>query len=99
VENYGVAATGIARQLGISTSGVSKILTRKFVYLVKGALSSMGTGENAARPVNRVAESCLERGVFISGFVPNTLRIAPALTIGEAECDAALAEIDRDCCF
>jgi taurine--2-oxoglutarate transaminase len=65
---------------------------------------SMGTGDLAAWPVNRVTESCLERGVFIGGFVPNTLRIAPPLTISEAECDEAiaaldeaLAELDRDC--
>ena len=65
---------------------------------------TMGAGDVSAWPVNRIAASCLERGVYISGFVPNTLRIAPPLTVTEAECDeaiaaldAALGELDADC--
>ena len=56
--------------------------------------NTMGTGDVDGWPVNRIAAACLERGVYISGFVPNTLRIAPPLTVTEAECDEAIAALD-----
>jgi taurine--2-oxoglutarate transaminase len=77
-----------------------KRTAERFVPDDRGA---MGPGDVAAWPVNRIAASCLERGVFVSGFVPNTLRIAPPLNVTERECDeavtaldAALAELDAD---
>ncbi len=66
--------------------------------------NTMGTGDVEAWPANRIAAACLERGVYIGGFLPNTLRIAPPLNVTEAECDeaiaaldAALDELDQDC--
>lgn len=56
---------------------------------------TMGTGDVAAWPVHRVAASCLEQGVYINGFVPNTLRIAPPLICTEEHVDEALAALDH----
>jgi putative transposase len=39
VENYGVGVAEVARQVGISTSGVSKILTRTLFTLVNSVIS------------------------------------------------------------
>jgi taurine--2-oxoglutarate transaminase len=54
----------------------------------------MGAGDLSRWPVNMVSEHCLEQGVFVGGFAPNTLRIAPALNVTEAECDVFLEALD-----
>ena len=49
-------------------------------------------------------QKSLEKGVIIGGFVPNTLRFGPPLTITEEEIDKgmeavdyALTELDKHC--
>ena len=60
------------------------------------------TGAISEQPNNVVAAECAARGVFLGGFVPNTIKVAPPFTItddeidlGLAAFDAALDEIDR----
>jgi hypothetical protein len=52
VENYGVAVAEVARQVGISTFGVSKILSR----------TCLTSQQRPARP------SCVDRDIFIALF-------------------------------
>lgn len=56
--------------------------------------NSMGEGDVASWPVNVVARHGLERGVYMSGFVPNTLRLGPPLTASREECDEAMEALD-----
>lgn len=58
-------------------------------------------GELSEQPNNLIARECAARGVFLGGFVPNTIKVAPPFTVSEAEIDtglgafdAALAELD-----
>lgn len=59
-------------------------------------------GDLSATPNNVVAAECAKRGVFLGGFVPNTIKVAPPFTILDEEIqlalgafDEALAEVDR----
>ena len=59
-------------------------------------------GDLSATPNNVVAAECAKRGVFLGGFVPNTIKVAPPFTVTDAEIevglaafDAALDEVDR----
>ena len=59
-------------------------------------------GDIAGTPNNVVAAECAKRGVFLGGFVPNTIKVAPPFTVTDAEIevglaafDAALDEVDR----
>ena len=59
-------------------------------------------GDLSVTPNNVVAAECAKRGVFLGGFVPNTIKVAPPFTVTDAEIevglaafDAALDEIDR----
>jgi len=61
-------------------------------------------GDISSYPSEIVSRKGLEKGVIIGGFVPNTLRIGPALNITEDEInigiealDYALTEIDKMC--
>ena len=38
-------------------------------------------GDNSDFPVRTVLGKCLEKGVLLGGFVPNTLRIGASLTV------------------
>lgn len=65
---------------------------------------NMGAGDIAEWPAQQVTRHCIARGVFITGFVPNTLRLGPPLTItdeeldeGLAALDSALSELDKAC--
>jgi len=63
--------------------------------------STRFVGELSDHPNNVIARECAARGVFLGGFVPNTIKVAPPFTVSEDEIDtglrafdAALAEID-----
>jgi taurine--2-oxoglutarate transaminase len=51
-------------------------------------------GDLAGTPNNVVAAECAKRGVFLGGFVPNTIKVAPPFTILDSEIDTALAAFD-----
>jgi taurine--2-oxoglutarate transaminase len=51
-------------------------------------------GDLTDHPNNVVARECAARGVFLGGFVPNTIKVGPPFTISEAEIDAGLAAFD-----
>ncbi|MFO0447981.1 MAG: hypothetical protein ACK52I_04715, partial [Pseudomonadota bacterium] len=51
-------------------------------------------GDLPDHPNNVVARECAARGVFLGGFVPNTIKVGPPFTISEAEIDAGLAAFD-----
>lgn len=52
------------------------------------------TGDLASHPNNLVAAECAARGVFLGGFVPNTIKLAPPFTIEEEEIDQAMDAFD-----
>ncbi|NNL99987.1 MAG: aminotransferase class III-fold pyridoxal phosphate-dependent enzyme, partial [Gammaproteobacteria bacterium] len=52
------------------------------------------TGDLSRNPNNIVAAECAKRGVFLGGFVPNTIKCAPPFTILEAEIDLAMDALD-----
>ena len=61
-------------------------------------------GDVSQHPNNIIASECAKRGVFLGGFVPNTIKVGPPLTITPPEIDAgleafdeALSEVDRLC--
>jgi taurine--2-oxoglutarate transaminase len=51
-------------------------------------------GDNSHFPVRTVLGKCLERGVLLGGFVPNTLRIGASLTVSREDMDRALDALD-----
>lgn len=51
-------------------------------------------GELGEQPNNLIARECAARGVFLGGFVPNTIKVAPPFTVSEDEIDAGLAAFD-----
>ena len=55
---------------------------------------AMGTGDISKWAVNIVEMKALEKGVRVAGFVPNCLRIGPALTITKEEIDKAIEALD-----
>ena len=52
------------------------------------------TGDLSAQPNQVVAAECAKRGVFLGGFVPNTIKVGPPYTIEEVEIDEALRVFD-----
>jgi taurine--2-oxoglutarate transaminase len=59
-------------------------------------------GDIASHPNHVIARECAKRGLYLGGFVPNTIKVAPPFTITEEEIDfgigvfdEALAVIDR----
>jgi len=52
------------------------------------------TGDISNYPVNIIQSKCLEKGVLYSGFVPNTLRIAPPLNTNEEDLDTAIEALE-----
>lgn len=51
-------------------------------------------GAIAEQPNNVVAAECAARGVFLGGFVPNTIKVAPPFTISDEEIEAGLSVFD-----
>jgi len=52
------------------------------------------TDNPANKPVAVVLNKCLEKGVLLGGFVPNTLRIGASLTISKEDMDKAIDALD-----
>ncbi len=53
------------------------------------------TGAIAEEPNNLVGRECARRGLFLGGFVPNTIKVGPPFTITEAEIDFAMGVFDE----
>ena len=53
------------------------------------------TGDLGENPNNIVAAECAKEGVFLGGFVPNTIKCGPPYTITESEIDFAMAAFDK----
>ncbi|MDX2222653.1 MAG: aminotransferase class III-fold pyridoxal phosphate-dependent enzyme [Rhodospirillaceae bacterium] len=51
-------------------------------------------GDLSRHPNAIVGAECAKRGVFLGGFVPNTIKVGPPFTITEAEIDRAMAAFD-----
>jgi taurine--2-oxoglutarate transaminase len=51
-------------------------------------------GDTSNDPNNIIARECAARGVFLGGFVPNTIKVGPPFTITEEEIDAAITALD-----
>jgi taurine--2-oxoglutarate transaminase len=52
-------------------------------------------GDVSQNPNNLVAAECFKRGVYLGGFVPNTIKVAPPFTITEGEIDFAMEALDH----
>ena len=52
------------------------------------------TGDLSGTPTRVIAREAAKRGVFLTGFVPNTIKVAPPLTVTTAEIDQALEAFD-----
>ena len=52
------------------------------------------TGDLSKNPNNVVGMECAKHGVFLGGFVPNTIKVGPPFTITEDEIDAGIAAFD-----
>ena len=57
------------------------------------------TGDISDYPVNIMQSKCLEKNVLYSGFVPNTLRIAPPLNTTEKDIDVAIEALEYGLAF
>jgi taurine--2-oxoglutarate transaminase len=44
--------------------------------------------------VRIILDKCLEKGVLLGGFVPNTLRIGASLTVSREDMDKAIDALD-----
>jgi taurine--2-oxoglutarate transaminase len=51
-------------------------------------------GDVSKNPTGIVASKCIEKGVLLGGFVPNTLRIGASLTVCKADMDKAIDALD-----
>lgn len=52
------------------------------------------TGDLSQNPNAIIARECAARGVFLGGFVPNTVKVGPPFIISESEIDTGLAAFD-----
>ena len=52
------------------------------------------TGDLSQTPTRMVTREAAKHGVFLTGFVPNTIKVAPPLTVTPDEVDAALEAFD-----
>jgi taurine--2-oxoglutarate transaminase len=52
------------------------------------------TGDLSQTPTRVIAREAAKQGVFLTGFVPNTIKVAPPLTVTPDEVDAALEAFD-----
>jgi taurine--2-oxoglutarate transaminase len=52
------------------------------------------TGDLSNNPNNIIGRECAARGVFLGGFVPNTIKVAPPFTITEEEIDKGIDAFD-----
>ncbi|MEQ9010609.1 aspartate aminotransferase family protein [Algiphilus sp.] len=52
------------------------------------------TGDLGAHPNHLIAAECARHGVFLGGFVPNTVKVAPPFTVNDDEIDQGLSALD-----
>ncbi len=52
------------------------------------------SGDCSNYPSKIVAAKCMEKGVLLGGYAPNTLRIGASLTVSREDMDKALAALD-----
>jgi len=53
------------------------------------------TGDLSKSPNAVIGAENAKRGVFMGGFVPNTIKVGPPFTITEEEIDTAMAAFDE----
>jgi taurine--2-oxoglutarate transaminase len=51
-------------------------------------------GDTTDHPNNIISRECAARGVFLGGFVPNTIKVGPPFTITEDEIDIGMTALD-----
>lgn len=52
-------------------------------------------GDLSEYPTRIILSNCLEKGVLLGGFLPNTLRIGPSLTVSKEDVDMAVDALDH----
>ncbi|MEL7563616.1 MAG: aspartate aminotransferase family protein [Dehalobacterium sp.] len=51
-------------------------------------------GDTSKNPTGIILGKCLEKGVLLGGFVPNTLRVGASLTVSQADMDKAIDALE-----
>lgn len=62
--------------------------------VVKADKDFVSIGDTSKWPSRFILQKCLERGVYLSGIFPNTLRIIPPLTVTRPELDQVFGALD-----
>jgi hypothetical protein len=62
---------------------------------VKADRDDMYAGDTSSYPSMIVSKKCMEKGVYLGAFLPNTLRVSPALTVTEEEVDGRSSSRSR----
>jgi acetylornithine/succinyldiaminopimelate/putrescine aminotransferase len=65
------------------------------VEKIGGYLESRLEGLGKTHAAERVVLDCLETRLIVNNVRPNAVRLAPPLTVSEAECDEAVSIIDK----
>ena len=53
------------------------------------------SGDIASHPNNFIARENAKRGLYLGGFVPNTIKVGPPFTITEEEIDFGIGVFDE----
>jgi len=85
VEATGAYLTGKLEALGERHRSIQEVRGR-------GLLLAVGFDRDMAE---RVTLDCLSEGLIVNTVRPNSVRLAPPLTVSEAECDKAVAIMDK----
>lgn len=83
-----VNATGMVFTVELVKDRATK---ERFIPMNRSALHA---GDVAAYPTELILEKTMEKGVVITGFAPNTLRMSASMNISKAEMDMALDALD-----
>jgi taurine--2-oxoglutarate transaminase len=70
------------------------LVDREGLPIVREDRLSGFLGDLTGHPNNVVAAECFKRGVFLGGFVPNTIKVAPPFTVSDDEIEQGLAAFD-----
>ncbi|MGI9659442.1 MAG: aspartate aminotransferase family protein [Gaiellaceae bacterium] len=105
VKQAGAYLESELRQMSASHASVGRVSGKGMYFavdlvdasgepIVPADRSTLFLGELSDQPNNLIARECAARGVFLGGFVPNTIKVAPPFTVSDEEIDVGLAAFD-----
>ena len=74
---------------------ISKIEVKDKSNISRKIKNNLKIYKNVKNPNNIFAAACVSRGLFAGGFMPNTVKAAPPLTISEEEINFAVDVMDK----